>query len=308
MTDEGSGLPPMSEVREAARDRARELRELHRKKDRRRRMIVALSVIGGALVIIGVVAVVLLSIDRSGGRGPANMQSDGIKIGADLVAARTPGLAAGATPIPADPNSAEVIEIKIFVDYLCANCGLFEERNGDQIRAWVESGAATVEYHPIAVLTTKSAGTQYSLRAANAAACVAEYSPDHFFDFNAALFRDQPEEGSPGLDDSQLLDRAERAGVTNLKSIERCIEERRFKAWVQEATARALSGPIPGTNVAAVVATPTIIVNGEQFRYTSGFDPNEFAQFVVQAAGQSFTQSPSPGPTESPTPSATPAP
>lgn len=269
-------------------------------------MIVASSIVGGALLIVGIVAVVLLSIDRSGGRGPANMQSDGIKIGAELVAARTPGLAAGATPIPSDPNSAEVIEIKIYVDYLCANCGLFEERNGDQIRAWVESGAATVEYHPLAVLTTKSAGTQYSLRAANAAACVAEFSPDHFFDFHAALFRDQPEEGTPGLDDSQLLDRAERAGVTNLGNIERCIEERRFKRWVQDATARALSGPLPGTNVDAVVATPTIIVNGEQFRYTSGFDPNEFAQFVVQAAGQSFTQSPTPGPTDSPSPSPAP--
>jgi protein-disulfide isomerase len=310
MTVEGSGLPPMSEVREAARDRARELRELHKKKDRRRRLIVTLSVVGGSLVIIAVVAIVLLSFTRSTGRGPQNMQSDGIKIGAEFAAVRTPSLASGETPIPSAANSAEVIDIKIYIDYLCSNCGTFEQRNADQIRAWVESGAATVEYHPIAVLTTKSAGTQYSLRAANAAACVAEYSPDHFFDFNAALFVDQPQEGSAGLDDRQLLDRAKKAGVTNLNSIKICIADQRFKSWVQDATARALSGPLPNADLEAVVATPTIIVNGEQFRYTSEFDPNEFAQFVVQAAGQSFTQNvaPTSGPSGSPTPTPSPTP
>jgi protein-disulfide isomerase len=300
MSDEGSGLPPMSEVREAARERARELRALHRRKDRRRRLIVAASVIVGTLVIIGVVAAVLMSFSRPEGRGPLNMLSDGIKIGSGFEAVRTSGLPVGSEPIPSSTNAPEVIDIRIYADYLCPNCGAFEESNAEQIKAWVESGAATVEYHPIALLTTKSAGTQYSLRAANAAACVAEFSPDHFFDFHASLFIDQPEEGSIGLDDGQILERAEEAGVTNLGSIETCIGTQRFKGWVQDATARALSGPIAGTDVESVVATPTIIVNGAQFRYTTAFDPNEFAQFVVQAAGQSFTENPTPSPTPTP--------
>ena len=98
----------------------------------------------------------------------------------------------------------------------------------------------------IALLTTKSAGgSQYSLRAANAAACVAEYSPDSFFDFHEALFRDQPEEGSEGLTDEQLVQRASKAGVTNLSKVTTCIEKRRFTSWVQQATVRALNGPIP---------------------------------------------------------------
>jgi hypothetical protein len=55
-----------------------------------------------------------------------------------------------------------------------------------------------------------------------------------------------------------------------------------------------------------VQSTPTIIVNGQLFEYTTNFDPNEFAQFVARAAGESFAQNPTPTPTSTAT--ATPAP
>jgi protein-disulfide isomerase len=231
------------------------------------------------------------------------MLSDGIKIGTGFKAVPTPAIPADSVPTPFATNSPDVIDIKIYVDYLCPNCGTFETKNSAQLRAWVKSGAATVEIHPIAVLTTKSAGTQYSLRAANAAACVAEYSPNHFFDFNDALFVDQPKEGSPGLTDTQLTARAQKAGVTDIGSVGQCIRTHRFRNWVQAATTRALNGPIPHSDLAAVTGTPTIIVNGNLFKYTTAFDPNEFSQFVLQVAGDAFTENP----TATPTPSATPA-
>lgn len=306
MTNGGDIAPPTrNPVRDEARERAKELRELHRKKDRRRRWIIQGSVAGGTLAILVIVAFVLLALNRPAGRGPLNMQSDGIKIGEGFVAERTGGLASGRDPIPSAENPADVIDIRVYVDYLCANCGSFEENNSGSIRAWVESGAATVEIHPIAVLTTKSAGTQYSLRAANAAACVAEFSPDSFLDFHDALFVDQPAEGSVGLDDEELVARASAAGVTGIAAVRDCVAEGRFRAWVRAATERAISGPIPGADIEAVVSTPTILVNGEQFAYSADFDPNEFRQFVLQAAGEVFNQNPTPTPT--PTPSATPA-
>ena len=288
-------------VRDEARERAKELRELHRKKDRRRKLIVRGSVVGGILAILIVISFVLLALNSPGGRGPLNMQSDGIKIGEEYIAERTGALAAGADPTPSAENPADVIDIQLYVDYLCAKCGQFEENNGDSIRAWLESGAATIEIHPIAVLTTKSAGTQYSLRAANAAACVAELSPDSFFDFHDALLTDQPEEGSVGLSDDELVARATAAGVSNLTAVEQCIDDGRFRSWVRAATARAISGPLPGTEVEAVVSTPTILVNGDQFNYTAGFDANEFRQFVLRAAGEEFTQNATPTPTPTPT-------
>lgn len=296
----------MSESREAARERARELRAQHRKRDRRRRFAITAGVVGGILVAGLIVALVLVTSLRPATRGPQNMQSDGLKIGEGFAAVRTPALAIGDTPVASEPNPSDVVDIQIYYDYLCPNCGAFEERNGDQLREWIENNAATVEYHPIAIFTAKSQGTQYSLRAANAVACVAELSPDQFFDYHEALFADQPEENTPGFSDEELLAIAEDAGVDHLGNVEKCIDTQRFRVWVNEATERALAGPIAGTEVASIASTPTIIVNGEEFKYTTAFDPNEFAQFVARAAGQSFTQNPTPTPT--PTPTATPAP
>jgi protein-disulfide isomerase len=314
MSDGPFGLPPAGEpqgpprgrskVREGARERARELRELHKKQDRNRRRIVTGLVVGGVLVVVLVVASVIVNFAQPEGRGPENMLSDGIKIGVGYKAVQTPGIPVNSKPVPSATNSPDVLDIKLYVDYLCPNCGTFEKKNGDQLRAWIKSGAATVEIHPIAVLTTKSAGTQYSLRAANAAACVSEFSPDHFFDFNEALFVDQPQEGTAGLDDAHLASRASKAGVTNMPSVTKCIRDHRFRSWVQAATTRALNGPIPNSDLKAVAGTPTIIVNGNQFKYTTGFEPNEFAQFVLQVAGDTFTKNPSPSPSPSGSPTA----
>ncbi|MGN6272014.1 MAG: DsbA family protein [Protaetiibacter sp.] len=289
--------PGSSDARAAAKERARELRALHRKQERRRRLIVQLSVLGGAIVVIGIVAVTLISMNQSPARGPLNMASDGIKIGSELKAVRTTGLLPSATPVPSETNPVDVVEIRLYVDYLCGNCGTFDQKNSEQLRTWVNSGAATLEIHPIALLTTKSAGTQYSLRAANAAACVAEYSPDSFFDFHEALFRDQPEEGSEGLTDAELVERARTAGVSNISKFETCVEKRRFTSWVQQATVRALNGPIPGADIDAITTAPTIIVNGKRFQYTKDFDAKELAQFVTEVQGEEYTATPEPTPT-----------
>jgi protein-disulfide isomerase len=313
-----SGLPPAgtpedassgrSEVREGARERARELRDLHRKQDRRRRWVVRGSITGGIVIILVAVTFIIFSFVTPNARGPVNMLSDGIKIGQGFKAVPTSAIPANAKPIPSQTNPPEVIDIKLYVDYLCPNCGTFERKNSDQLKAWITSGAATVEIHPIAILTTKSAGTQYSLRAANAAGCVAEFSPSRFFDFNDALFVDQPKEGSPGLTDAQIIARASKAGVTDMSHVSKCINDRRFRSWVQSATTRALNGPIPNSDLKSISGTPTIIVNGSQFKYTTGFEPNEFAQFVQQIAGDTFTKNPSLSPSPTPTPSPTPSP
>ena len=90
--------PGTSDVREAAREKAVQIRELRKKKDRRRRTILQASIIGGTIAIVAVVAIVLVSLSHPEGRGPLNMASDGIKIGANLDAVRTGGLAPEATP------------------------------------------------------------------------------------------------------------------------------------------------------------------------------------------------------------------
>jgi protein-disulfide isomerase len=161
------------------------------------------------------------------------------------------------------------------------------------------------EVHPLALLDARSQGSNYSTRAANAAACVANFDADRFFDFNDALLADQPAESTTGLSDDELIERAEGAGVTETDAVSDCIRDERFRTWVGEATDRAVAGPLPDTEVASVAETPTILVNGLPFAGPFD-DATAFSQFLVQAAGASFaetsTETQAPAATDSPTP------
>jgi protein-disulfide isomerase len=227
------------------------------------------------------------------------MASDGALIGEGVVTALTPALQPDAKPRPSEPDTTGAIaNIRVYVDYLCPLCGDFENANNEQIAQWVDSGAATVEIHPVAILTSKSAGTKYSLRAANAAACVANYSPDDFFAFSSALFVDQPEETSPGRSNDEIKAVVRESGVnTALPSINSCIEDGTYESWVTAATNRALDGPIPNSSMESIIGTPTILVNGKP--YTGSLeDPKEFASFVQVALGETYsTSTPTPVPT-----------
>ena len=292
----GEGRPSKNQRRDAARIKATRLRVQQKKKDRRNRVFLQGGIAVASIAVVAIIALVIMNSIRPAGPGPANMASDGILIGEGMTAVTTSALQPNRKPVPSKPDSTgTVADIRIYVDYLCPFCGQFEKANSSQIVTWVKSGAATVEIHPISILTSKSAGTQYSLRAANAAACVANYAPDDFYAFNTALFADQPKEGTAGLDDSEIKSLVKTAGVgTASPKINTCIDDATFKAWVVGATDRALSGPLPNSSVKAITGTPTVLVNGKQ--YVGALDdPKEFAAFVLQSAGETYsTSSPAP--------------
>lgn len=293
--------PTKNQRREAARVKAQELRAQQKKKDRRNKMVLQGGIVAGVVVVVVVIVLVVVNSFRPEGPGPANMASDGIVIGEGLAAVPTEALPAGAEPIPSTPDkSGAVADIRVWLDYLCPFCGQFERTNGEQIEGWLTSGAATLEVHPIATQTSKSAGTRYSLRAANAAACVANYSPDDFFAFNAAMFEDQPEENTAALNNDEIKQLIADAGVSNLAKVNSCIDDEQFKSWVVGATDRAVTGPLPHTELERIKGTPTVLVNGKQ--YTGSLDdPKEFAAFVQQATGETYsTSTPSPTPTPAP--------
>jgi protein-disulfide isomerase len=284
-----------NERREAAREKAKQLREEQRKKDIRNRFILIGS-LGVVLVAIIVgVTLVIVSTLKPAGPGPANMASDGIVIGENFVAQTTPGLQPGETPV-ASASTAGVADIRVYLDYMCPYCGQFEATNNEQIGQWVSSGAATVEIHPISILDRGSLGTKYSTRAANAAACVANYSPDQFWDFNTLMFQNQPQENSEGLDDATIKGLVTQAAAQNVDQITTCIDDGEFKNWVADATSRALQGPLPGSTEEKVSGTPTVLVNGQKYG-GSLTDANAFASFVVQVVGSSeSTATPTPTP------------
>jgi len=291
--------PTRNERREDARSKAKQHREEQLKKDKRNRVLLQ----GGiAVAVIAVIAVVGLTINASvkpAGPGPANMASDGIVLGIGMKAQPTEALADGAAMVPS-AVTPDMIDIRIYQDYLCPYCKDFDITNSEQIQKLVESGAATVEVHPIALLTSRSAGTKYSLRASSAAACVANYSPDDFWAVNQAFFMQQPAEGTGGLDDSMIKDLIQAAGASNTTAINSCIDDKTFEKWAQAATDRALTGPLPGSTVANVQGTPTVLVNGVQ--YTESLtDPAAFNSFVLRVAAASYSTA-TPTPTPTPTP------
>lgn len=275
------------------------MREDQLRRSRRRRIIWQ---IGSIVGVIALVVAVFFGYQSwrdqqiSASVGPRNMLSDGLLIAPGGSPVTTAALAPGASPVASQTdNSGTVANIQVYVDFLCPYCGEFEKANSDQIRQLVSRGSASLELHPVSILTNSSAGTKYSLRAANAFACVADVEPAAAWAFSEALFANQPAEGSPGLEDKQLKDIAQKAGVTQTSEVNSCIDKQTFKAWVMAATDRATNNKALLTSTGQF-GTPRVMVNGKSYG-GSLTSSDEFRAFVVQATAQSGVK-----PTASPTP------
>ena len=156
-----------------------------------------------------------------------------------------------------------------YIDFMCPICNQFESTFGDEILDLVNDGTITLNIHPIAILDSRSQGTKFSTRAANAMYCVAEADPDAAVPFMQAMYENQPEEGSSGLTDAQILDIAKGVGVTGIDS---CVTDGTYTSFV---TAMTQKTPIqPGQQG---IATPTIAVNGETLSNSSLPAKGQFA-------------------------------
>lgn len=283
-------------------------------------IVIAMAVGAAAIVVTWAVA----SAVSQPLLNPRNMTDDGMQVtvfsATDLTAASAEVPDASASLTTPDPDEDETddgdgdaatadedaeegatgpVEIRVYVDFLAGGAGEFQQANAAQLAQWSEQGAATVTYHPVALLTAKSNGTKFSLRAASAAACVASISPDTFFAYTNELLMQQPEVDTDGLSDTELADLAIAVGSQEPKRLRTCIEDGRFTTWVQEATQRALAGPLPGTEDEALTGAPLVLVNGTP--YVGALDdPAEFAQYVLTLSSDAYYQA-TPTPTPTPT-------
>lgn len=241
-----------------------------------------------AVVVVGLVIWGISANIQPAGPGPKNMASDGLllqgnaKTGA-ITATKTDPIKAGGKPTATDDSKlTKTVNITVYLDYQCPYCDEFETTNASQIKTWLKSGAVTYEIHPIAILDASSLGNKYSTRAANAAACVANYEPNEFLAVNTAFFANQPQEQTNGRTDAQIIKTVQKAGATSSK-IPSCITSQKFKSWVGDATNRALDDKLPNSSVSKVTGTPTVIVNGKQYSgsLTSAAD---FKSFVTSQA------------------------
>lgn len=256
--------PTKNERRQQAREQARLLREKQLKKAKRNKVLLQSSIVLGVIaVVVAVVLVVTIAI-KPEGPSPANMATDGIKIGQNLEAELAPAREADEEPVaPVEPNPDGSTNIRLYVDYHCVYCQQFEIENGEQLEAWLDHGAITLEIHPVATQDGGSQGARYASRAANAAACVANYSPNNFFKFHKDLLIDRPDSLTPGYSDEELFERVKAAGASNLEEIEECITEESYKSWVKRSTRNAIEdenlwGPDG-------FGTPVFTINGTRY-------------------------------------------
>jgi protein-disulfide isomerase len=316
-SDESPNAAP-SERRDAVREKALQVKA----RQSRARLIRRTSLVAVAVAFVAVIAVVVTWTVSSSASKPMMNPANGINGGFVVTGVTGTGIAsetsdangsvqggATATPTPEAPaaeptptataTDTPAVDIRVYVDYLSSGSRDFQLANMKQLSEWVDDGAATLTYYPVAMLTAKSNGTKYSLRAAGAAACVAQNSPEYLFAFNDALLRQQPDVDSHGMTDDQLADLAQATGIDRPKVVRACIEEQAYASWAKAATEQALK-ELPGTDGVALTATPMVLVNGTQYvgKLT---DPKEFAQFVLTVASDAyFKATPSPTPTPAP--------
>ncbi|MBD8023360.1 DsbA family protein [Microbacterium gallinarum] len=316
-SDESSNAAAPSERRDAVREKAQQVQA----RQSRARLIRVATISAVAVAVVAVAALVVTwAVSSAASKpmlSPQNVSNGGFVVtgvtGAGLAteedqnkagtiegtATPTPTPTATPTPTPTPtPTEQPAADIRVYVDYLSAGSRDFQLANVQQLSKWVSEDAATLTYYPVAMLTSKSNGTKYSLRAAGAAACVATHSPDYFFAFNNTLLTQQPEVDSDGYTDSELAAMAIASGADGAKVVRACIEEQDFTSWAKTATERALGG-LPGTDDLALTGTPMVLVNGTP--YVGALDdPKEFAQFVLTVASDAGDETPTPTPTPTP--------
>lgn len=279
--------PTKAVRRDEARAKAAQMRKEQERKAKRNRLV-GIAVLVVAVLVLGFVGYKIVS--DSNANAAAN--SD-VVYGGDAADLIPPAIADVSAPAPAGDNGGIPVSgegadavgttgdgdvvLSIYFDFMCPICGQFESINGADIDTLLADGGTTVEYHPISFLDSNSSGTSYSTRAANAAAIVADRSPEHFADFVSAMYVDQPAEGSSGRTDAEIAKIATDLGVPSdvadsfTDTVDGTYETgstddptsndgtwRTFSPWVVAATNQMSLDGLP-------ISTPTVLIDGEPF-------------------------------------------
>ncbi|TNM69463.1 cell wall synthesis protein CwsA [Streptomyces sp. NP160] len=239
--------------REAAREKARQMREAQARKQRRNRVL-AISAAAVALVLVA--GAVAFGVSRASGGG-------------EPVAA-PPGVTADGGIVLGESSAPHTVTI--FQDYQCPVCKAYEAAVGPWLDQQVEAGTTKLEYRPLTFLDGQSSGTKYSTRAANAAYCLAGQPDADFYAFNTAMYVEQPEEGGTGLTDSRLVSIAQAAGG----DIGTCIADGTYDRFAQQQNDAAFE-LTDAQGQRLVNGTPTVLVDGKLLQNPQGGAPDQQA-------------------------------
>ncbi|PKQ26896.1 MAG: hypothetical protein CVT64_00095 [Actinobacteria bacterium HGW-Actinobacteria-4] len=235
-----------------------------RAQERKTRVAIWASVIIGIGLAGGLAAFIMSQSQASGNAVPAGATEAG-------------GFPVGTTAVVGQDLPDGVPVVRIYMDFLCGVCAQFEARVGGDLDALREAGTIRLEYHPVSILDRYSP-TQYSSRSANAAATVADGSPEHFLAYSHLLFENQPGEGIPQHTNAQLAAFAVQVGVP--QEVADTIAAGTFRGWVASASQQS--------SIDGVQGTPSVMVNREILdpRQIPYFDPGVLRTLLESLASQ----------------------
>lgn len=274
-------MSPANEIRKSkaertseAREKARQIREAQLKKDKRNKLLIGWGIVVAVVAILAVVALVVTTTMRQNaptadqGPTPANGNiHGGITLLANSEVAKSEPATVDAASVGEPPQAAPAevvapgaqaeagkpVKVVLYIDFICPVCKNFEAQYNEQLTSLRNEGKITVEYRALGFLDSRSS-TNYSSRAANAAACVVNESPEKYAEFVDALFAKQPAEGSAGLSDNELKKIATDIGA---KPVDSCVDDKTYRPFVKFTTKQAAAIGVTGT--------PTVFVDGQQW-------------------------------------------
>lgn len=265
--------PSKSERQAGAREKAAKLAAAQAAQEKRKSLMVKLGVIGAVIVVIALVFVLIFQnqnneVSDTGAAPKGGNAAGGITLISDTELADTSGVSVDinqvgepknvASPEPRDLQigaQGEPVKLTIFADANCVHCATFESQYGSQIGQWLADGQVTVEYRTVGFLDGSSP-TNYSSRAANAMACVADAAPASYLDYIEAVWANH---ANGEMKNAELAQLASDHGA----EVSDCIDKGTFRSFVQFTTAAA--------EVDGVRATPTVMIQDREFALGGDF-------------------------------------
>jgi len=271
--------PTKADRRENARAEALKLREEAKRREKRNRGFA----IGGLALAVVVLVVAVWAILGSEAKPIAYRGGEPLELSqvqAPSTANETGGIPVGTDLAAGSTAGEDAVVVEVVYDYQCPYCAMFENANAFEINTLLQSGNVEFVFRPVSFLDHASGGNEFSTRAANAAAVVADQAPEQFLQFHNALFANQPGEGSRGMSDEAIADIALEVGVPQAVVDQFTATtgdegERTFSRWTfaaTEYTNQDLGG----------LSTPTVLINGQKFP-----GPDQSAGIIYEPGGLS---------------------
>lgn len=289
-------MSPANEIRKSkaertseAREKARLIREAQIKKDKRNKLLIGWGIVVAVVAILAIVALVVTTSIRENtpvaDQGPVPASANvngGVTLLANTEVKKTDAATVDIASLPAKPDTlpspvvapgaeaeaGQPVKVIAYIDFICPVCLRFENTYNEALTTLRNEGKITMEYRPLGFLDRQSS-TNYSSRAANAAACVADKAPDKYAEYVNVLFANQPAEGGAGLSDDKLKSLASDVGA----DITSCVDDKTFRPYVKYSTELASRTGITGT--------PTVFVDGKKWEGTT--DLNADIQAAIDA-------------------------